>query len=30
VRSATAVDSPFGKVRDSERYLLKLQSLSPR
>ena len=30
VRSATAVDSPFGKVRDRERYLLKLQSLSPR
>jgi hypothetical protein len=30
VVSATAIDSPFGRVRDRERYLLELRSLSPR
>jgi hypothetical protein len=30
VSSDTALDSPFGKVRDRERYRLQLQSLSPR
>lgn len=30
VQSDTAIDSPFGKVRDRERYTLKLRSLSPR
>jgi hypothetical protein len=29
VRSNTAVDSPFGRIRDRERYVLKLKSLSP-
>jgi hypothetical protein len=30
VRSDTAVDSPFGKIRDRERYALTLRSLTPR
>ncbi len=30
VRSDTAIDSPFGKVKDRERYVLELRSLSPR
>jgi hypothetical protein len=30
VRSATAIDSPFGKIRDRERYALDLRSASPR
>jgi hypothetical protein len=30
VRSDTALDSPFGKIRDRERYALRLRSLSPR
>ncbi len=30
VKSDTAVDSPFGKVRNRERYALRLQSFSPR
>jgi hypothetical protein len=30
VRSDTALDSPFGKVKDSERYELELRSLAPR
>ena len=30
VSSDTALDSPFGKVRDRERYRLQLQSLSPQ
>jgi hypothetical protein len=30
VKSDTAVDSPFGKIRDRERYVLRLRSLSPR
>jgi hypothetical protein len=30
VRSATTIDSPFGKVRDRERYVLDLRSLTPR
>jgi hypothetical protein len=30
VQSDTAIDSPFGRVRDRERYVLKLRSLSPR
>ena len=29
VRSDTAIDTPFGKVRDRERYSLKLRSLTP-
>jgi hypothetical protein len=29
VQSETALDSPFGKVMDRERYVLKLRSLSP-
>jgi hypothetical protein len=29
VQSDTAIDSPFGKVRDRERYTLKLRSISP-
>ncbi len=30
VTSTTAIDSPFGRIRDGERYLLQLRSLSPR
>jgi hypothetical protein len=30
VQSETAIDTPFGKVRDRERYVLRLRSLSPR
>jgi len=30
MRSATAIDSPFGKVKDTEQYHLALQSLTPR
>jgi hypothetical protein len=29
VRSDTAIDSPFGKVKDSERYQLVLRSTAP-
>jgi hypothetical protein len=29
VRSDTSIDSPFGKVRDRERYVLRLRSTSP-
>ena len=30
VRSATSIDTPFGKVGDRERYSLELRSLKPR
>ena len=30
VTSATSLSSPFGKLRDRERYSLKLRSLTPR
>ena len=29
VKSDTSIDSPFGKVRDQERYVLRLSSMSP-
>jgi len=30
VRSATAIDTPFGKIKDREQYRLGLASLTPR
>jgi hypothetical protein len=30
VKSDTSIDTPFGKVTDRERYVLRLRSLSPR
>jgi hypothetical protein len=30
VKSDTSIDTPFGKVTDRERYVLRLRSLAPR